>query len=145
MIEHGVDFAKPAPAEVETLRSRYKLDGKQVAITVNHLHPRKRIDLFLQAVNQAATMVPGATALVVGGGPEREHLERLAAQLGMEAGREVIFAGAVPENQLPAYYALGNIYIHTGREESFGLSVIEALAMGLPVVSVAEGGPCDSV
>src|SRR5205814_4082861 len=64
---------------------------------------------------------------------------------GMEAGREVIFAGVVPENQLPAYYALGNIYIHTGREESFGLSVIEALAMGLPVVSVAEGGPCDTV
>jgi glycosyltransferase involved in cell wall biosynthesis len=145
VIEHGVDFAKPTPAEVEALRSRYKLDGREVAITVNHLHPRKRVDLFLRAVNQAATKVRGTTALVVGGGPEKERLERLAAQLGMEEGREVIFAGTVPENQLPAYYALSNVYIHTGREESFGLSVIEALAMGLPVVSVAEGGPCDTV
>ncbi|HET9494759.1 MAG TPA: glycosyltransferase, partial [Chloroflexia bacterium] len=45
----------------------------------------------------------------------------------------------------PAYFALGDVYVHTGREESFGLSVIEAMSLGLPVVSVAEGGPCDTV
>jgi glycosyltransferase involved in cell wall biosynthesis len=37
------------------------------------------------------------------------------------------------------------VYVHTGREESFGLSVIEAMSLRLPVVSVAEGGPCDTV
>jgi glycosyltransferase involved in cell wall biosynthesis len=145
VIEHGVDFAKPLPVEVEALGAQYKLDGRGVALTVNHLHPRKRVDLFLRAVNQAAMKVPRATALVVGAGPERERLQRLVAELGMQEGSDVIFTGAVPENELPAYYALGNVYIHTGREESFGLSVIEALAMGLPVVSVAEGGPCDTV
>jgi glycosyltransferase involved in cell wall biosynthesis len=145
VIEHGVDFAKPLPSEVEALRSHYKLDGREVAVTVNHLHPRKRVDLFLEAVNMAATIVPGTTALVVGAGPEQERLRTLAAELKMEEGRDVIFAGSVPEECLPAHYALGDVYIHTGREESFGLSVIEALAMGVPVVSVAEGGPCDTV
>jgi glycosyltransferase involved in cell wall biosynthesis len=145
VIEHGVDFAMPSSAQVERFRARYGLNGRRVAITVNHLHPRKRVDLFLEAVNVAARQVPEATALVVGGGPEESHLRRLATRLGMKEGCEVLFAGAVPEEELPAHYLLGDVYVHTGREESFGLSVIEALSLGLPVVSVAEGGPCDTV
>jgi glycosyltransferase involved in cell wall biosynthesis len=145
VIEHGMDFYEPDTATIERLQERYGLHDKPVVLTVNHLHPRKRIDLFIRAVHHAAKHVPGAVALVVGGGPERESLEELAASLGMVAGRDVIFTGAVPEEELPAHYALGSIYMHTGREESFGLSVIEALGLGLPVVSVNEGGPCDTV
>jgi glycosyltransferase involved in cell wall biosynthesis len=145
VIEHGVDFEQPQPEMISELRTRYGLDGRAVAVTVNHLHPRKRVDLFLRAMHHAAAQVPTATALVVGGGPERENLETLAAELGMQSGRDVIFTGAVPEEELPAHYALGDVYLHTGREESFGLSVIEALSLGLPVVAVAEGGPCDTV
>lgn len=145
VIEHGMDFREPDETVVEALRERYGLRDRPVAVTVNHLHPRKRIDVFIRAVREAAGKVPGAAALVVGGGPERESLERLAASLGMAVGRDVVFTGAVPEDELPAHYALGNVYMHTGREESFGLSVIEALGLGLPVVSVNEGGPCDTV
>ena len=124
---------------------RYGLDGKQVAVTVNHLHPRKRVDLFLESVHFASARVSGATALVVGGGPEEASLKALARRLGMKVGHDAIFTGAVHEDELPAHYALGNVYVHTGKEESFGLSVIEALHAGLPVVSVNEGGPCDTV
>lgn len=141
VIEHGVDFPRPSEAEVESLRTRYGLEGKRVAVTVNHLHPRKRIDLFLRAVEIATPGVPGLTALVVGGGPERDALESLARELGVSA----VFTGAVPEAELPAHYSLGEVYVHAGREESFGLSVIEALYSSLPVVSVDEGGPCDTV
>lgn len=145
VIEHGVDFTAPVPGQVEALRSRYGLDGRPVVITVNHLHPRKRIDLFLESVYAASATVQGATALVVGGGPEEDSLKALAERLGMKVGCDAIFTGAVSEEELPAHYALGNVYVHTGKEESFGLSVIEALHAALPVVSVNEGGPCDTV
>jgi glycosyltransferase involved in cell wall biosynthesis len=145
VIEHGVDFATPTAKQVDDLRARYGLDGRVVAVTVNHLHPRKRIDLFLRSMHLAGRRVPNATALVVGDGPERERLYSLAGELGLEVGRDVVFTGAVPEEELPAHYSLGNVYVHTGREESFGLSVIEALRLGLPVVSVDEGGPRDTV
>lgn len=145
VIEHGVDFTPPNSDLVSTLRARYNLPEGRIAVTVNHLHPRKRVDLFLRAVHYAAQLAAGGKALVVGAGPERSYLESLARELGMEAGKEVIFAGAVPESELPAHYALADVYVHTGREESFGLSVIEALSLGLPVVSVNEGGPCDTV
>lgn len=145
VIEHGVDFIAPAPRQVGELRVRYGLGDRPVAVTVNHLHPRKRIDLFLEAMAVARVDVPRATALVVGEGPERASLEEKARRLGMEVGRDVIFTGAVAEADLPAHYALANVYAHTGREESFGLSVIEALKLGVPVVSVAEGGPLHTV
>jgi glycosyltransferase involved in cell wall biosynthesis len=145
VIEHGVDFPRPSEPQVEALRSRYGLAGRRVAVTVNHLHPRKRIDLFLRSVRHAARQLEGVTALVVGDGPEAESLKTLARDQGMENGRDVVFTGAVPEADLPAHYALGSVYVHTGREESFGLSVIEALHSRLPVVSVNEGGPCDTV
>ena len=145
VIEHGVDFVRATNDEVAALRARYGLDGRRVVVTVNHLHPRKRVDLFLRAVEVVTRSVPGVTALVVGGGPEEVPLKVLANDLGMKEGRDVIFTGAVPEAELPAHYAMGDVYVHTGKEESFGLSVIEALAAGLPVVSVNEGGPCDTV
>ena len=145
VIEHGVDFARPSAPLVAELKSRYGLDNRPVAVTVNHLHPRKRIDLFLRAVRTAREEVPRAVALVVGGGPEEPPLKALAHELGMEPGCEAVFTGAVSEEELSAHYALGSVYVHTGREESFGLSVIEALYLGLPVVSVNEGGPCDTV
>ncbi len=145
VIEHGVDFPAPSAHEVAALKERYQLGDRPVVGTVNHLHPRKRIDLFLEAVAVAREDVPGVVALVVGDGPERASLEEKAVLSGMEVGRDVIFTGAVPEEELPAHYALANVYMHTGREESFGLSVIEALKLGVPVVSVAEGGPLDTV
>ncbi len=145
VVPHGVDFAAPSCDEVSSLRSRLGLEGRKVAVTVNHLHPRKRIDLFLRAVAHASRQVEGVTALVVGGGPEEAPLRRLAGHLGMAEGTGVNFTGAVPEADLPAFYAVGDVYVHTGREESFGLSVIEAMSLGLPVVSVSEGGPCDTV
>ena len=145
VIPHGVDFPLPSPEAVSLVRSRYALAERPIAVTVNHLHPRKRINLFLRAVASARKSVPDMAALVVGEGPERERLLSLARELGLEPGRDAIFAGAVPEKELPAHYAAANVYVHTGREESFGLSVIEALSLGLPVVSVNEGGPCDTV
>jgi glycosyltransferase involved in cell wall biosynthesis len=145
VIPHGVDFPAPSPGALIELQARYGLGEQPVAVTVNHLHPRKRIDLFLRAVAHARKSVEGLTALVVGDGPEHEPLLSLARELGLKPGTDVIFTGAVSEEELPTHYALGSIYVHTGREESFGLSVIEALSLGLPVVSVNEGGPRDTI
>ncbi len=57
----------------------------------------------------------------------------------------VRFAGFVPEDELGATLRSARCYLHTAREESFGLSVIEAAYCGLPVVAVAEGGVVDNV
>lgn len=141
VITHGVDFAPASSEQITAARARYNLPAdKPIVVTVNHLHPRKRIDLFIETM---ARLKHPAIGLVVGKGPEQAALEAQVAALGL--GERIVFAGFVAEDDLPAIYGLANVYLHTGKQESFGLSVIEALALGVPVVSVDEGGPRDTV
>jgi glycosyltransferase involved in cell wall biosynthesis len=112
-------------------------------VTVNYLHPRKRIDLVIRALAQLPEALAATTLEVVGDGPERSLLAALADDLGV--GARVRFAGFVPEAQLGAHYRRASCYVHAAREESFGLSVIEAAYCGLPIVAVAEGGVVDNV
>ncbi len=139
IITHGADLVPASSSDVQALRARYGLRGHCVLLTVNFLHPRKRIDLFLRAFQRIRIQAPGAVALIVGEGPEKERLEGLARELQIE--ESVVFTGFVPDPELPCYYGLSTLYVHTGKRESFGLSVLEASAAGIPVVSVDEGGP----
>lgn len=143
VITHGADFKPPALSAVQAIRARYELDGKFVLLSVNFLHPRKRLDLFLKTFALVRAQQPSSVALVVGSGPEAHALRALAQQLGMTDA--VIFTGFVPDDQLPAYHAASDVYLSTCRQESFGLSVLEASAAGLAVVSVDEGGPREIV
>lgn len=118
-----------------------------VVLTVNYLHPRKRVDLFIRAAAICrATWPPGIPQprwVIVGEGPERASLEALARELGVD--EHVQFAGFVPDDELPRYYASATCYVHAGLEESLGLSVIEAAYCGCPVVAVDEGGVQETV
>ena len=67
----------------------------------------------------------------------------MARRLGVD--EHVRFTGFVPDDELPRYYASAACYVHTGLEESFGLSVIEAAYCGCPVVAVDEGGVRETV
>ena len=145
-----VEAAYERPATVITLGiDRDRLDraytekrsGPPRVLTVNYLHPRKRVDLFIAAAAEPqAWEAPGERPrwVVVGDGPERVRLEALSRELGV--ADQVEFTGFVPDDDLPKYYAAASCYVHTGLEESFGLSVIEAAYCGCPVVAVDEGG-----
>lgn len=142
VITHGFELPvlSDEQAVVEQLRTRYHLEQKAVILTVNHLHPRKRIDLLLQAMPKILEAQPNAVALIVGQGPEEANLKKLMAKLGLNSS-QVVFAGFVPETELAAYYKVAQLYAHLGKAESFGLAVLEASATGLPVVAADEGGP----
>jgi glycogen(starch) synthase len=117
-----------------------------MVLTVNYLHPRKRIDLIIQAAARCGTTWEEETRprwVIVGDGPERDNLQALVDQLKL--GAWVRFAGFVSDDELPRYYAAATCYIHAGLDESFGLSVIEAAYCGCPVVAVDEGGVQDTV
>ena len=139
VITHGIDPYQHSGRRKE-LREKYGLtDSDVVVLTVNYLHPRKRIDLFLQTIATAQKQNRSIKGLIVGDGPEKERLMHHP-----DAGTSR-FTGFVPEQELFHYYQTADIYLHTGRLETFGLSVIEASGNGLPIVSVNEGGPCETV
>jgi phosphatidylinositol alpha-1,6-mannosyltransferase len=145
VITHGAELPQPLDpiTAANQIRARFGLAGKRIILTVNHLHPRKRVNLQLEALSLLLPKYPDVVLLVVGSGPEAQNLRELAAQLGI--GDSVVFAGFVPDGELAACYAVASVYLHSGRAESFGLSVLEASAAGLPVVAADEGGPRDII
>jgi glycosyltransferase involved in cell wall biosynthesis len=87
--------------------------------------------------------IPNARTIMVGTGPEKKRLRNLVKTLGLH--NSVNFVGFVPQNEIPAYYENCDVYIHLAKQEPFGFTVIEAQAFGKPVITVAEGGPKETV
>lgn len=142
ILAHGVDLAPPTAAAIAATRERWRIEGNAtVALTVNQLHPRKRIELTIRAVAAARAAGHNVRALIVGTGVERAALE--AERDHLRLGNAITFCGFVPDEDLPALYAACDLYLHTTRAESFGLSLLEAAASGLPAVAVADGGPLE--
>jgi glycosyltransferase involved in cell wall biosynthesis len=110
-------------------------------VTVARFDPVKGLDVLLRAMPALAARVPAVQLLVVGDGPLRARLQALAREVG--AGDRVVFAGAIPDaaRVLP----LADLYVTASRGEGLPLALLEAMAVGLPVVATAVPGHTDVV
>lgn len=147
----GVDIDVYHPGVDGTeVRARYGLTDRPVVVCVSRLVPRKGQDALIRALPDIRRRVPDAALLLVGGGPYRKDLEKLARQTGVVD--DVFFTGAVEWSQLPAHYAAGDVFAMPCRTRRGGLDVeglgmvyLEASATGLPVVAGDSGGAPDAV
>jgi glycosyltransferase involved in cell wall biosynthesis len=130
-----VHLGADMPSEVAPSNGRVRI------VTVAHLVRRKRHDVVLRAL---AGLEPAGRPeyLVIGDGPCREPLERLAAELGV--ADRVRFLGQLDNPEAVARAAACDLFVMPGVEEPFGIAFVEAMAAGLPAIgSRGEGGPED--
>ncbi len=106
-------------------------------LVVSALVPYKRIDLAV-----AAAIAAGRQLVVIGDGPERARLQRLAA--ATRGAGSVRFVGARPTHELPAFYTHARCFVFPGLED-FGITPLESTACGRPVVAYAAGGALDTI
>ncbi|MEU0487047.1 glycosyltransferase family 4 protein [Streptosporangium sp. NPDC006013] len=145
----GVDTEVFAPeAGREQARAALGLGERPVVLCLSRLVPRKGQDTLLRAWPGVLRDVPDAMLLIVGGGPYRRTLERLARPMG----GSVQIIGPVPEAALPGYLAAGDVFAMPCRTrlggidvEGLGIVYLEASASGLPVVAGSSGGAPDAV
>jgi phosphatidylinositol alpha-1,6-mannosyltransferase len=128
------------------VRAALGLSDRPVVVCVSRLVPRKGQDTLILALPRVLREFPDAVLLIVGGGPYRRDLERLAERTGVAAS--VRFTGPVPWKDLPAHFGAGDVFAMPCRTRRGGLDVeglgivyLEASATGLPVV----GGAPDAV
>jgi glycosyltransferase involved in cell wall biosynthesis len=142
-IPHGVDVARFASGMEADRRCRlgqeFNLPGGPGAVigTVARLVPSKGVAQLVEAFALVAASHPQARLLIAGDGEDRPRLERLARRLGI--AEAVRFAGSRLESReaLP----LMDIFVFPpAAQEGFGLSLLEAMAAGRPIVSVRRGG-----
>ena len=152
----GVDNALFRPgAGGDGVRDRLGLGNRRVVICVSRLVRRKGQDTLIRAWPQ---VLAGSSSregsepvlLLVGDGPYRKQLVRLAEQAGVSDS--VVFAGSVAEADLPACYDAADVFAMPCRTRQRGLDVeglgivyLEASASGLPVISGDSGGAPDAV
>ena len=148
----GVDAGvfRPDPGAREAVRDRYRLAGRPVVVCVSRLVARKGQDTLLRAWPAVLRAVPEAALLIVCGGPYAATLRQLAEQVGVTDA--VRFTGPVPQAELPAHYAAGDVFSMPCRTRRGGLDVeglgivyLEASAAGLPVVGGDSGGAPDAI
>ncbi|MCT7660204.1 glycosyltransferase family 4 protein [Mycobacterium deserti] len=154
-LEHlapGVDPDRFAPDEVARaeLRARYRLGGRPVVVCVSRLVPRKGQDMLIRALPAIRERVNGAALVIVGGGPYRSALHRLAHDF--RVAEHVVFTDGVPGDELPAHHAMADVFAMPCRTRGAGLDVeglgivyLEASATGVPVVAGRSGGAPETV
>lgn len=147
----GIDTGEFSPqVDGTAVRQRHGLGERPVVVCVSRLVPRKGQDLLIEALPMVRHEVPGAALLLVGGGPYASTLRRKAAASG--CAEDIVFAGAVPGEELPAHFAAGDVFAMPCRTRRAGLDVeglgvvfLEASATGLPIIVGDSGGAPDTV
>ena len=142
----GVDPTRFHPdAGGDAIRRRLGLVDRLVVTCVARLVTRKGQDVLIKGWPIVQRHHPDAVLMLVGAGPALGRLRRLAGQVGVESS--VVFAGRIPDEELPAYLAASDVFampsrarLHGLEIEGLGLSALEASASGLPVITGAAGG-----
>jgi glycosyltransferase involved in cell wall biosynthesis len=124
--------AAEIPDGVEPLPIPLKTPIK--AVTVGRLVPWKQVDGLIEALRE----IPELGLVVVGDGPERPRLERIAQELGV-SGR-VYFAGQRSKKETLSLMAACDLFVLNSTYEGLPHTVLEAMALGLPVIATAVGG-----
>ena len=145
----GVDAALFNPAWrmdalARSLRRELAPGGERLVGYVGRLAPEKEVERLAELAD-----VPGTRLVVVGDGPSRGAVgaaltEAVAASAG-RPNRSPVFLGSRHGDDLARAYACLDVFVHTGTAETFGQTLQEAGASGLPVVAPRAGGPIDLV
>jgi len=139
VIPSGVDIESLRERAPERRDAREKLGWraeKRAVVGVGRLVPIKGFDIAVRALPELRTALPEIRLVLVGEGPERRRLEELASEAGV--GRYLTITGAVED--VTPFLAAADVLVAPSRNEGMGRVLVEAMALGLPVVAARVGG-----
>jgi glycosyltransferase involved in cell wall biosynthesis len=112
-------------------------------LTTARLVPQKRVEDGIKVVNELVKSGVTLHYKIIGGGDELDKLKNLVEEYGI--GESIEFVGVLPSARVLDELTNADIYLHPSENESFGVAMIEAMGVGLPVVAAKSGGAMDIV
>ncbi len=137
VIPNIIDLSRFAPAPRRSFG-----DAPQVLVTRN-LEAIYDIPTAIRAFAGIQRFFPGAQLTVAGSGPELSRLQTLVAELGLQD--KVRFPGRIANADIPALYAIADCLLNPSTVDNMPISILEAFASGVPVVSTCAGGIPDLI
>ncbi|MDP4030123.1 MAG: glycosyltransferase [Gallionella sp.] len=143
VIPTGLEPESFVPGNGDDFRRKYGIaPDRPMLLFVGRVAHEKNIGFLLQVVDRVRKDFPEVLLLIAGAGPAREGLEHQADKLGL-AGN-IMFIGYLDRHtELNGCYQSADIFVFSSRTETQGLVLLEAMAQGVPVVSIAEMGTRD--
>ncbi len=120
------------PIQKEKLKANFGLKSKSI-VYMGRLSYEKSLDVLLKAFALVLKKNPETTLMIIGDGPEKNNLKKLIEKLGI--GKNIFFAGFLFGKDLVSATQANDIFVTASKTETFGISVMEGMAAGLPVVA----------
>jgi glycosyltransferase involved in cell wall biosynthesis len=144
VIPNGVDIGPFQNPTKQLTRADAGLPDEAIVLMyLGRLSPEKNLSMLLEAFLGVAAAQPQVVLALVGTGPDVDSLKETAAESGF--GDRVKFLGKVDYEDVPAYYRLADAFVTASETEVHPLSLIEAMAAGLPALGVASPGVADTL
>ncbi len=138
-IPNGVDPRQfRAGRNDPAVRERFAAPDEKIVFFVGRLVQEKGVHLLLDAVPRVLAAAPRVRFVIAGKGPEMEHLQDRARQLGI--GQHVHFTGFIDDATRNSIYRASSLAVFPSLYEPFGIVALEAMAAGVPVVVSDTGG-----
>ena len=143
IIPTGLELEKLSACNGVLFRENYKIDaGRPVLVHIGRVAFEKNIGFLLNMLQELRKKVPDVLLIIAGEGPALRTLRKQVSRYGL--GQNVLFVGYLSrEDTLLDCYCAGNAFVFASRTETQGLVLLEAMALGLPVVSTAVMGTRD--
>jgi len=142
VVPTGIDLSKfsrnsYSMEDVNALRLKYNISPQEkILLYIGRVSQEKNIEEIISAMPEYMKTRETVKFIIVGSGPALEKLENLVKQMGLE--ERFVFTGSQPWDTIGLFYQLGDIFVSASRSETQGLTYIEAMASGLPLVARAD-------
>lgn len=137
-LPNGIDFSKlkHSKKDVEKFRIQYDIPkNKKIVIYLGRASFEKKLDKLMAAFKLIEK--EDRVLLVVGGGPYLDKFKKMAATMGI---KNIIFTGLIKSESVAAAYACGDVFVSASDSETFGLTFVEAMYVGLPTIGIRKLG-----
>ena len=142
VVPMGVDLSLFNPDRYnENIKKKYQIKGPFI-LFVGRLSEKKGVEYLINAMPTILNEYPDAKLLIIGEGEREAYLKNLSENLGL-LDRSIIFTGAIPNKELPQYYATADIFIGPSISEGLGLVFVESIGsstitMGTNLPAIAD-------
>lgn len=140
VVPTGIDLGKFSQGDGERFRQRWGIASERpLLVHVGRLAFEKNCDFLLRMLVQVKAQVPDVLLVIAGAGPALKRLLRLSRRLGLR--EQVLFTGYLArDGSLEDCYSAGEAFVFSSLTETQGLVLLESMALGTPVVAIAEMG-----